>query len=75
MCINNVEETVELFILNCTKYEEQDQILIQKLNQLHINFPAINIVEKMKFNLNIDNSVISVICTYLTDILKSINIY
>ena len=75
MCNNNAEETVEHFILNCTKYEEARSILIQKLSQLHINFPVMNTVEKMKFILNIDNSAISVICNYLTDILKSRNIY
>ena len=40
-CHNNAEETVEHFILNCTKYEEGRSILIHKLNQLHINFPVI----------------------------------
>ena len=61
MC-NNVEETVEHFILNCTKYEAARSILIQKLNQLHINFPLMNTVKKIKFILNIDNSAISVVC-------------
>ena len=75
MCNSNAGETVEHFILNCTKYEEARSILIQKLSQLHMNFLVMNTVEKMKFILNIDNSAISVICNYLTDILKSRNIY
>ena len=75
MCNNNAEETVEHFILNCTKYEEARSILTQKLNQLYINFSVMNTVAKMKFILNIDYSAISVIYNYLNDILKSRNIY